>query len=320
MVKFLKITAAFLRLIRLPNLIIIGITQYFIRWFILKPLLGISDFTVQLSPVQFFILVLSTVLIAAAGYIINDYFDRKADLINRPGRVIVGRLIKRRYAMLLHGILSFAGVFLGIWLAYRIGQLKLSIIFLFATGVLWFYSTVYKRQLLVGNLVVASLVGFVPLLVILFELPLLANRYKLYVLVAGTSFDYLIFWVGSYAGFAFMLTLIREIIKDIEDYEGDSVFGRQTVPIVWGTHTAKWIVAGLIVLTVIPILYLLAFHLADKISFVYIVFFLLVPMFMLAFGVLWASSKRQYTILSQMTKIIMFAGLMYCPLVNVLIH
>lgn len=320
MVKFYKISLAFLRLIRLPNLVIIALTQYFIRWFVLKPLLATSDFSVQLSRSQFAMLVLSTMLIAAAGYIINDYFDRKTDLINRPGRVIVGRLIGRRYAMFLHGLISVVGVCLGIYLSYQIGQLKLSIVFIFASGALWFYSTTYKRQLLIGNLVIAMLVGIVPILVLLFELPLLLVRYKLYVLASGIDFDYLIFWVVSYAGFAFMITLIREIIKDIEDFEGDSVFGRKTIPIVWGTQTAQWIVAILVVVTIVPIFYLLAFHLADKISFVYIVFFVLVPLMMLAFGVIWASKRKQFHILSQISKLIMLTGLLYCPLVDTVIH
>jgi 4-hydroxybenzoate polyprenyltransferase len=320
MVKQLKILAAFFRLIRIPNLVIIAITQYFIRWFILKPLLSVAGFHVQLDIFEFSLLVLSTVLIAAAGYIINDYFDRKTDLINRPGKVIVGRLIRRRYAMVFHIIFSAIGAALGVYLSYRIGRLSLSIVFFFASGVLWFYSTTYKRQLVVGNLIIALLVGIVPMLVLLFEFPLLIQRYKLYVLATGVNFDYLIFWVTSYSGFAFLLTLIREIIKDIEDFEGDFVFGRQTIPIVWGTKIATWIVIFLIAITILPIFYLLIFHLSDKISFVYIVFFIIVPLIILAFGVFWAHSRKQYHFLSQLTKIIMLAGLLYCPLVNYIVN
>ena len=319
MVKNLKIFIAFLRLIRLPNLVIIAITQLFIRWFVLKPLLGVAGFNLQISPDQFFLLIMSTVLIAAGGYIINDYFDRKADLINRPGRVIVGRLIKRRYAMAFHSIFTFLGIILGSFLAYRIGQLRLSIFFVFAAGALWFYSTVYKRQLLVGNIIVAILVAIVPLMVLLFELPLLLHKYELQVLAGATRFTYLVAWVGSYSGFAFLLTIIREIVKDIEDYEGDAVFGRKTVPITWGVTAAKWLVAVLVMLTVFPILFILAFYLSDKISFVYIVFFIVLPLLLLAFGVLWATTKKQYHTLSQISKLIMLSGLFYCPLVNLIV-
>jgi 4-hydroxybenzoate polyprenyltransferase len=157
------------------------------------------------------------------------------------------------------------------------------------------------------------------MLVLLFEFPLLVHRYKLYVLATGINFDFLIFWVASYSGFAFLLTLIREIIKDIEDFEGDLIFGRQTIPIVWGTKVATWIVIALIAVTILPVFYLLVFHLADKISFVYIVFFIIVPLIILAFGTFWAHNRKQYHFLSTLTKIIMLAGLMYCPLVNFII-
>ncbi len=308
-----------MRLIRFPNLVIIAITQYFIRWFILKPLLSVSGFKVQLNTLQFSLLVLSTMLIAAAGYIINDYFDRKTDLINRPGRVIVGRLIKRRYAMAFHFIFSILGILAGAYLAYSIHRLSLTIVFIFASSLLWFYSTTYKRQILFGNLVISVLVGLVPIMVLLFEFPLLVKRYELHILASGMNLSYLIFWVGSYAIFAFIVNLIREIIKDIEDFEGDYVFGRQTIPIVWGLKISKWIVVSLIVIMIVPIVYLLIFHLSDKISFVYIVLFLIVPLIMLAFGVSWASTKKQFHILSQASKLIMLAGLIYCPVVNYII-
>jgi len=319
MVKQLKIALAFLRLIRFSNLVIIAITQYFIRWFILKPLLSVSDFKVQLSTFQFSLLVLSTVFIAAAGYIINDYFDRKTDLVNRPGSVIVGRLIKRRYAMAMHFIFSILGILSGAILSYSIHRLSLTIVFIFASSLLWFYSTSYKSYVLVGNILISMLVGMVPLLVLLFEFPLLVKRYELHILASGINLDYLIFWIGSYAIFAFIVNLIREIIKDIEDFEGDYVFGRQTIPIVWGINVAKWIVISLIVIMIAPIVYLLISHLSDKISFVYIVLFIIVPLIMLAFGVSWASTKKQYHILSQSSKLIMLAGLIYCPIVNYII-
>ncbi|MBA7582231.1 1,4-dihydroxy-2-naphthoate octaprenyltransferase [subsurface metagenome] len=319
MVKQVKIALAFMRMIRFPNLVIIAITQYFIRWFILKPLLSVSNFKVQLNTLQFALLVLSTTLIAAAGYIINDYFDRKTDLINRPGRVIVGRMISRRYAMAFHVVFTLLGILAGAYLAYSIHRLSLTIVFIFVSGVLWFYSTTYKRQLLVGNIIISILVGMVPLLVLLFEFPLLVIRYKLYILASGVNFDYLIFWVGSYAIFAFIVNLIREIIKDMEDFEGDYVFGRQTIPITWGMNTARWIVIALIGIMIVPIVYLLVKHLSDKISFVYIVFFIIVPLIILAFGVNWASSKKQYHTLSQISKLIMLSGLVYCPVVNYIV-
>ena len=320
MVKQLKIAWAFLRLIRLPNLIIIAITQYFMRWFILKPLLEVSDFTVQLGTFQFASLVMATVLIAAAGYIINDYFDTKTDLVNRPGKVIVGRLVTRRWAMTLHIVFTALGILFGAYLAKSVNRLSLVMVFVFTSGVLWFYSTTYKRQLLVGNILISVLVGLVPLTVLIFEFPLLVKHYALYILANGINFNYLIFWIGSYAGFAFMVNLIREVIKDMEDFEGDYIFGRQTIPIVWGMKVSAVVVASLIALTVVPIIYLLVNYLFDKLSIIYIIMLIIVPFIIIGLGIFWAETKERYHTLSQVTKIIMISGLFYCPLVTYIVH
>lgn len=310
---------AFFRLIRLPNLLIIALTQYFMRWFILKPLLAVAGFEVQLTTLQFAALVLSTVSLAASGYIINDYFDRKIDLINRPGTVIVGRIISNRYAMFFHILFSFIGILLGAYVAYSIHHFSLTIVFLFTSGILWFYSTTYKRQLLVGNIIISLLIGIVPMLVLLFEFPLLVSRYKFYILASGIDFKFLIFWIGSYSVFAFSVNLVREIIKDMEDFEGDFVFGRQTIPIFWGMKIARVVVAGLSFIIILPIVYLLLFHLTDRISLIYIILIILVPLFALAFGIFWADTKKHYHLLSVVTKLIMLAGLVYCPIVNYIV-
>ena len=320
MVKEVKIAIAFLRLIRIPNLVMIAVTQYFMRWFILKPLLGVSDFTVQLDTFQFASLVVATVLIAAAGYIINDYFDSKADLINRPGRVIIGRLITRRWAMTLHVVFTAIGILSGAYLAMSVHKLGLVMVFVFTSGVLWFYSTTYKRQLLIGNILISVLVGLVPLTVILFEFPLLVKRYALYTLATGVNFDYLIFWIVSYSVFAFMVNLIREIIKDMEDFEGDYIFGRQTVPIVWGMKMSSVIICSLIVITIVPIIYILINFLFDKLSLVYITGLILIPFLYIGIRIFLADSKKEYHTLSQLIKLIMLGGLLYCPLVTYIIH
>lgn len=319
MVKQLKIFKAFLRLIRLPNLVIIAITQYFMRWFILKPLLAVSGFEVQLGLLPFGALVLSTVFLAASGYIINDYFDRKIDLVNRPGTVIVGRMITIRWAMFFHVFFTIAGILLGAYVAKTINRPGLTSVFLFTSVVLWFYSTTYKRQLLIGNIVISLLVGIVPLLVLLFEFPLLVKKYKLYILATGIDFKFLIFWIGSYSVFAFTINLIREVIKDMEDFEGDFVFGRKTIPIIWGMKGTRIIVSGLSFLTILPIAYLLFFHLSDRISLLYIVLTIILPLLFIVFAIFWADTKKHYHQLSVLTKIIMLAGILYCPLVNYII-
>lgn len=214
MVKVLNHIRSLIRLIRWPNLLMVAATQILIRYFVILPLLKQEKMTLQLSGELFALLVAATVLIAAGGYVINDYFDRKMDRVNKPGSVIVGKLIYPRHAMAYHLIFSISGVLIGTWVSFRAGLLFLSLIFYMVSGLLWFYSTTYKRELLLGNIIVALLTALVPFLVLLYELPLLARNYGA---MASPVVRYLLIWVLGFSLFAFMLNLIREIIKDAED-------------------------------------------------------------------------------------------------------
>ncbi len=178
-------------------------------------------------------------------------------MINKPARVVVGVEIGRRVAMILHAMLNIIGVGIGIYLGFYIDLPALSIVFVLATGLLWFYSTNYKRQFLVGNLSVSFLTGLVPLMVVLFEIPLLNREYGQEMLQHNASFNYIFAWVGGFSFFAFITTLIREVIKDAEDFEGDAAYGMKTVPIVLGILWTRIIVVVLISLTIFMLLYLL---------------------------------------------------------------
>ncbi|MDX2429544.1 MAG: geranylgeranylglycerol-phosphate geranylgeranyltransferase, partial [Bacteroides sp.] len=253
----IKHLSSIFTLVRFPNLVIIAATQYAMRYLIMEPLLPTSDFELQFGNLQFFLLVLSTVFIAGAGYIINDYFDTRTDMINKPARVVVGVEVGRRQAMILHAILNIIGVGIGIYLSFYIKLPALSLVFMLATGLLWFYSTTYKRQFLVGNLSVSFLTGLVPLMVVLFEIPLLNRAYGEQMLLHNASFNYIFAWVAGFSLFAFLSTLIRELIKDAEDFEGDSAYGMRTVPIVLGEGWTKAIVLGLIFSTLGVLIFLL---------------------------------------------------------------
>jgi len=169
---------AFLKLIRIQNLLIVAVTQYLMRYAVIEPILKINEFELQMTDFEFFILVFATVCLTAAGYVINDYFDTKTDKLNRPGTVVVGKSITRRSAMTIHMILNILGVIAGFYVSYKIGLYQLGMIFLIVSGILWYYSTSYKRQFLIGNILVAVLTGLVPLMVILFEMPELNKTYR----------------------------------------------------------------------------------------------------------------------------------------------
>jgi 4-hydroxybenzoate polyprenyltransferase len=208
--------AALFKITRFWNLVIIGFAQFFAAYFL------IGYYTIL--DWRLYALSISTVLIAAAGYVINDYYDVKIDLINKPDRVVVGKTIRRRYALFFHWVLSLAGVALGLWLNWKIGVINV-----FSGFTLWWYSNALKRQPFVGNVAVAVLTG-------------------LSVYVVAVLFDPVNKLMIGYAFFSFFITLLREIIKDMEDLKGDNTFGCRTLPIIWGIRKSKTFIYLLVVL------------------------------------------------------------------------
>ena len=317
---------SFLRLVRYRNLIIVALTQYMIRFAIVSPILRVNGFELQLGEFYFFLLVSATLFITAAGYVINDYFDTRTDMLNRPDNVIIGREITRRTAIILHWVLNTAGIIIGFFLAFHIGIVLSGFLFVFVAGLLWFYSTTYSRQFLVGNIVIALLTAMVPVIVVLFEIPLLNKEYGNILKLNEASFNYIFAWAATYGYFAFLTTLIRELIKDIEDCEGDMEQGRRSVPIVLGINYTKLIIGGLIVLTLISLAYVYKAYLmigfygeTDYLSMMYFVAFLFIPFALLFYKTVMASSRNEYRSANNLAKLIMLMGLLYGLLVRFII-
>ena len=311
----------FLRLIRYKNLLIIVLTQYLMRWSIIKPILKVDyyDSELQFSELNFFFLVMATVFITAAGYVINDYFDIKTDLVNRPETVIVGRVLNRRWAILLHVILNTIGIGLGAYISFYIGIPALTIVFVLITGILWFYSTTYKRQFLIGNVIVALLTALVPLMVILFEIPLLNNEYGLLMHEMRSNFNHIIMWVSAFDLFAFLITMILEISKDVEDFEGDSAYGRKTMPIVLGVLNTKIVIITFILTTLFSLLYINVSIRNDIFTLIYFIVLLIIPLLFLVYKIIIANDKKDYHRASNLSKIIMLAGIFYALVANYII-
>jgi len=315
-----------LRLIRFQNLLIIAATQYIMRYCIIYPFLKINNFSLQLSDIHFALLVLATVLIAAAGYVINDYFDTGTDRLNRPESVVINRSIHRREAIFIHFVLNFIGLAIGVYLSFYIKVAELSVVFMLAIGLLWFYSTNYKRQFLIGNIVVSIMTGMVPLMVILFELPLLNKEYGLIMLRFQANFNYIFFWIAAFSFFAFLTTLLREIIKDTEDFEGDSAYGMNTLPIIIGRKYTKLVIISLVLSTLVALVMVFIKFLLyrredsfDYISLIYFLLFLLIPLLLLLYRMLLAQKKEDFHIASQITKFIMLAGIVYSFVVRYIV-
>lgn len=321
---------AFLKLIRLPNLLIIALTQYVVRYTIVYPFLTINAIELKMSNLHFFLLSLSTVMIAAAGYIINDYFDTKVDRVNRPDKIIVGKYIKRRWAMGSHIVISGIAMLLAIYVAYVIGNIKLAIIQFLSIGALWYYSVSFKKRVFIGNFVVALLAALVPLVAGFYEIfsqKQFASEtvnVMMFYLEEGTSFDdvnYLLnqildniwMWVIGFSGFAFLSNLAREIIKDMEDYEGDKKYNSNTLAVVHGITTAKRITQFifLVMMILLGILQYQQITFSDTTSFIYFFFALQLPLGYFVYKLQSATEKSHFSMLSKYTKFLMLSGILY---------
>lgn len=297
----MKLITAFFRLIRWQNLVFIGLTQLLFYFCVYRSLFsGFHSLT------QLFWIIGASILIAAAGYIINDYFDLNIDQINKPDKNVINLVISRRWAIAWHLILSLAalvctilGVSLHKWyiILANVGCILL----------LWFYSTSFKRQLLVGNIVIAVLTAWTVLIIFYAFVPL-----KEVVETNDSSNVKLFRTAFLYAGFAFIITLIREAIKDMEDMRGDARYGCKTLPIVAGIlatkiYTLVWTIVLIGALIVLQ-LYILQFGWWWAI--IYSGLLVILPLIYLAILLLRAKASINFKQLSTLTKWIMLSGIL----------
>jgi 4-hydroxybenzoate polyprenyltransferase len=319
----------FLNLIRWQNLLIIILTMVLMRYAVLAPLIGKIGvilikgsgeeipMTLQFNWFDFILLVGATVFITAGGYVINDYFDIKTDLINK-GKVIVGTKIPRRQAMMWHNIFNITGVAAGFYISWKAGYILMGALFLIVSGLLYFYSASYKRQFLIGNVIVALLTAMVPMLVVFYEWPALYRYYTVNATVLP-NINFIFYWIGGFALFAFLITLTREIIKDIEDFEGDIAFGRNTVPVVIGVLSSKIVSICLIIITVILLYLTWYFLINDIITFIYITAAVVLPLIFVIYKVVISANRKQLHNASSLMKIVMITGILYSVVVKVLL-
>lgn len=258
----------FLLLIRPINLLIIALTMYSVRLFILTyekmysvQFLGNND-----EELDFFLLVLSTVMIAAGGNVINDYFDVRADRMNKPKRVIIGKYINRRWAILIHSSLNFIAFAIAVYLSACYETFWYVFIHLLSMNALWLYSLILKKKPIIGNFLIAGLTALVPILcgvhfyvqgsVDILEPEMFKTAFE-YWLISLLNQGYFI-WLLAF--FAFVNNFAREIIKDVEDIKGDQLISAKTLPIQYGVKLSKiWIVA-LLLLPLVLFTVLFLFH------------------------------------------------------------
>ena len=304
----MNVLSAFFKLVRWPNLLFIALTQVLFRFFILRFVFINSPSgyeSIRLSLPLFFLLVFASICIAAAGYIINDYFDVNIDLINKPSKLVIDRYIKRRWAIVLHIIFSFTGFVISSYIGYKLRNLYIPVFNLLAIVGLWFYSTTFKKKLLIGNVLISLLTAWVILI-------LTVSEYRFRITPHDIYWQRLLKLSFIYAGFAFILSLIREVIKDMEDMRGDIKYGCTTMPIVWGLQVSKVFVAVWIVVitTSIAAMQFYVIQLGWWFSALYSLLAIIIPLLYVLRKLYVAHSQKDFHNLSTTVKLIMFTGIL----------
>lgn len=299
----------FFKLVRWPNLVFIALTQVLFQYCILFPIFQQKNAPPVFDAANLLFLIAASVLIAAGGYIINDYFDINIDRINKPDKQIIGKSVSRRSAIIWHSLLSFLGVVFSFYLGWRMDIWWIGPANILCTVLLFAYSATFKKRFLTGNIIISILtawsVGILGM----------ASFYEVFYqnevynqLNPSRIFRFSIL----YASFAFVISAIREAIKDMEDIEGDARYNCKTLPIVAGLNAAKtytivWLVV-LIGALVIVQFYALQFY--WWLAIIYCTLFIIVPSVKLVKDLIKAQTTQQFHRLSNHTKLIMLMGIL----------
>lgn len=313
----------FIRLIRPINLLIIGFTMYSTRMFlyVYEQLFQVKSVVKEGEKFDFFLLVLSTVMIAAAGNIINDYFDVKADRINKPEKLIITKYVDRKLAILSHWILNFVAFSIAIYLSARNNTFWYVFIHLLSINSLWFYSMYFKRRPLIGNIIIAGLTALVPILCGVHFF--VQNTFPSVTIGnVNSNFEMWIFRLNEghfilvLAFFAFLTNVSREMIKDIEDIEGDKKINAKTFAIQYGIQKSKFIAS--LFLAISPIFFSFIFFSQfnfnlnkigqNVIFFVPVIFAILTLAFCIPI-LLKAKNRKEFSLVDSLIKMAMFMGI-----------
>lgn len=304
---------AFFKLIRLPNLVIVALTQYLLNYRIIQPALSRKGIPPIFDFEHFSLFVLITVLITAGGYIINDISDFRIDMVNRPGKVIIHKKISIQTAFWLYFVVNLIGYILALFVAYYLKQISLANLYPLAAMGLYAYSLKLKKMPFWGNFMVAAYCAAVAGLIWFFERRAYSQLVEMDVSLARAVKFYLLF----YLSFAFLSTLFRELVKDLEDMEGDQKTDCRTLPLIWGIPKATrfaLLIGG------ITLLAMLSFALLLKSAywpFLLLLFGLILLLSYTLFLLYKAHSKGNFTTISRIAKLIMLGGVLLLLLIKI---
>lgn len=297
----------FLQLIRWKNLVILATTLLILKFCFINIFTEMET----LDIFRFFILLMSIVLISAAGYIINDIQDIETDLINKPDKVFVGTVFTMKQSYSWYLILNFLGVLLGFYIANYLQKPIFSSVFIIVSFLLYYYSITLKKWPLIGNIVIGLLVSLSILTLAFFDLILNAKTDDL-------GFHYLLFeLIFEFSIFAFMLNFIREIVKDIEDVPGDKLMQMKTLPILIGLKYSKLIIGFLTLILIIALTYFIISYLPfHTILFYYFIIFITLPLLYFEFKLYHSAAKSDFDYLSKILKFCMLTGIISILLIS----
>jgi len=304
----MNLVGAFIKMIRLPNLFFIVLTQILFHTAVLDTILLPLGTGPSIDGLNFILLVVSSVLIAAAGYIINDYFDINIDQINKPTANVVDKIVSRRWAMAWHFVLSGVGIILSAWVSWRTGFWYILLGNFMCVLLLFGYSVSLKRKLLSGNIIISLLTAWAILVISIAEI----NTQTLVIPAVTEAVNKITRIAFLYAGFAFISSLIREAIKDIEDLQGDERYGCRTMPIVWGVNAAKVYIAVwlIVILALLVILQVYVARFEWWWAMVYSIVFIIGPFVLIFLQLYKAKDQKDYHRLSNWTKLVMLTGIL----------
>jgi 4-hydroxybenzoate polyprenyltransferase len=267
---------SFLLVSRWPNLLIIAFTQYMAAWMLYR------NGLIPLPGWELFYLIVSTTMVAAGGYIINDYYDMKIDMINRPEQVVVGRSFSRRQALISHFLLAIAAIVIG-WLF----SWKIALAHFFSINLLWYYSN-HLRRLFIGKIAIASLTA-------------------LCLLIIGLGYGVVSYRLMAFATLGASVVWVRELLKDLDNARGAEKFGVESVPSVWGLQGTKALILAITFFTVTLLIFFVIQVKSNIIAYYYAGHLPFVGWFI--YKVLRADRRQHYRHLKRFTNLIILSGL-----------
>ena len=290
-----------LNLIRWKNLVMIIIAQVLIKYALFEPF---SVFT-TLNTFGFILLVTTTICIAAAGNIINDIYDIDTDTVNKPQHVVIGKQVSEKMAYSLFFTLNIIGIVLGLYLSHSVGKSAFFPLFVIISLALYIYASYLKGTIVFGNLLISFLVAMSIIIVGIFDL--------LPAIIPQNRDTQITFFkiVVDYAIFAFLVNLIREIIKDIQDIDGDYKAGMNTLPIVLGRERANKIAFVVSMIPIAAVIYFMVTYLyKQQLVIAYFLICVIAPLIYATIKIFGALHKGHYKHISNIYKLVLFLGIM----------